>query len=281
MTVTAAPARARTATLVVVGPSPRLVEAASVLADADEAGALHTVLVSTGAHAAVEIADRPEVVTIGGLKPEYVDNAIAGVRLSSLPTVIWWRGGEPEGLDRVASLADRVILDVDDPYPLWSRAAALFDDTALTDLRWARLTRWRGAMAHFFDLPGVREIAPGLASVTIVGSDEPQCALFAGWLDSSLGWKGRIRPAIKSSPSGMPMQEVEVSSPAARLVLRLMPNTTCLDTHAQAADTVLASRVISLGDQSLAALLSDELRVRSRDLAFERALVRTIEAATS
>ena len=121
-------------------------------------------------------------------------------------------------------------------------------------------------------------MAPGLASLTIVGSDGPQCALFAGWLDSSLGWKGRIRPTITSSPSGMPMEEVAVAGAGGRLVLRLMPNTTCLDTHAQASDRVLASRVISLGDLSLSALLSDELRVRSRDLAFERAIVRTIEA---
>ena len=104
-------------------------------------------------------ADRPDVITIGGLRPEYVNNAIAGVRLSSLPTIVWWRGGRPEGLDGVASLADRVVLDADDPWPLWARTPPLFEHTVLTDIRWARLTRWRAALAHFFDLPAVRETA--------------------------------------------------------------------------------------------------------------------------
>ena len=97
------------------------------------------------------------MVSIGGLRPEYVNNAIAGVRLSSLPTVVWWRGGRPEGLDGVATLADRVVLDAEDPWPLWARTPPLFEHTAFTDMRWARLTRWRAAMAHFFDLPEVRD----------------------------------------------------------------------------------------------------------------------------
>jgi hypothetical protein len=54
--------------------------------------------------------------------------------------------------------------------------------------------------------------------------------------------------------------------------MRLLDNRVCVDTTAAVDAHVLASRVVSLGDEGLAALLSQELRVRSRDIAFEQAL---------
>ena len=38
------------------------------------------------------------------------------------------------------------------------------------------------------------------------------------------------------------------------------------------------SRVVSLGDESVTALLAEELRIRSRDHAFERALTKVVGA---
>ena len=156
--------RARTATLVAVGPSDRLTDVSATLNAEDGAGALHVVRIITDGTGSPDGDERPDIVTIGGLRPEYVNNAIAGVRLSSLPTIVWWRGGRAEGLEGVASLADRVVLDATDPWPLWSRLPPLFDQTAFTDVRWARLTRWRAALAHFFDLPRVQESAAALTS---------------------------------------------------------------------------------------------------------------------
>lgn len=262
------PTRARSATVVIVGPPPRLEEAAAVLGG-DEAGSLRVVLISTAA-TAVSVAGQPDIVSIGGLRPEHVNNAIGGVRLSSLPTVVWWRGGVAEGLDGVARLADRVVLDAEDPWPLWTRTPSLFEATAFTDLRWTRLTRWRSAMAHFFDLPQVIEMAALFSSLTIRGSDEAQCALFVGWLDGSLGWKGRVRTQFLSGAA--PMESVVLSGSGGELALQRLPNQTCLDTQARLPTHVLASRVISLGDQQLRTLMAEELRVRSRDLPFERAL---------
>ena len=40
---------------------------------------------------------------------------------------------------------------------------------------------------------------------------------------------------------------------------------------------LMASRVLSLGSQTLSSLMAEELRVRSRDLAFERALERALD----
>ena len=172
------PGRARTATVVAVGPSDRLGDVAEVLGGGEDAGALHLVRIAVDGDGASLPADRPDVITIGGLRPEYVNNAIAGVRLSSLPTIVWWRGGRPEGLDGVASLADRVVLDADDPWPLWALTPPLFEHTVLTDIRWARLTRWRAALAHFFDLPaGARDLDDVLRAVDRRGGPRRSGAL--------------------------------------------------------------------------------------------------------
>ena len=89
------------------------------------------------------------------MKPQFLNNAVAALRLSSLPTLVWWRGGSVDALEGVAELADRVVLDDDQPEATWARAVTLFEDSAFSDLRWARLTEWRALMAHFFDIPEV------------------------------------------------------------------------------------------------------------------------------
>ena len=267
------PARAKSATVVVVGSSARLIEAAGALSGEGDSGAVMVVLIATESQPAPAVESQPDVISIGGLRPEYVNNAIAGVRLSSLPTVVWWRGGRPEALDGVGTLADRVVLDAEEPGLLWTRLSSLFEQTAFTDLRWTRLTRWRAAMAHFFDLPQVRQAASAFEHLTIGGSDHYQCGLFAGWLDSSLGWKRRIVPRVQSGDA--PLESVSLGGGGAELELKLLPGD-CLDAQVRLAAHTLASRVVSLGDQSLHTLMSEELRVRSRDLAFERAVVSTL-----
>src|SRR5688572_9448969 len=214
--------RARTATLVAVGPASRLAGITDLIGAGEEAGALHIVRISTDGALAESGDVRPDAISIGGLRPEHVNNAIAGVRLSSLPTIVWWRGGPPEGLDGVASLADRVVLDAVDPWPLWSRTPPLYDQTAFTDVRWAGLTRWRAALAHFFDLPRVRESASGFNSLSIAAADRAQAALFAGWLDSSLGWRGRVRAAFV--PSNVPLESITLRGTTCELTIQLLPN---------------------------------------------------------
>jgi glucose-6-phosphate dehydrogenase assembly protein OpcA len=266
---------ARTATVVAVGPADRLADVVATLAAEDEAGALQIVRIATDGGAVGSDEERPGVVTIAGLKSQYVNNAIAAVRLSSLPTIVWWRGGPPEGLQGVASLADRVILDTVDPWPFWSRIPPLFEETAFTDLRWARLTRWRAALAHCFDLPRVRASAADFSSLSIAAADRAQAALFAGWLDASLGWRGRVRAAFV--PSSAAFESVTLRCSTCELVLQLLPNSTCLSAEGRVDDDLIASRVVSLGSQSLSTLLAEELRIRSRDVAFERALERALD----
>ena len=272
------PGRARTATVVAVGPSHRLGDVAEVLSGGEDAGALHLVRIAVDGDGATLPADRPEVITIGGLRPEYVNNAIAGVRLSSLPTIVWWRGGRTEGLDGVASLADRVVLDADDPWPLWARTPPLFEHTVLTDIRWARLTRWRAALAHFFDLPAVREISTTFSGLSIAAADRAVAALFTGWLDAAFGWRGRIVPEVSDAASGAALESVRLEGPSCRIELCILPNSTCLSTEGKVGSDLVASRVVSLGDQTLSTLLAEELRVRARDIAFERAVQSVLTA---
>lgn len=267
--------RARTATLVAVGPRDRLTDVTATLAAGDGAGALHIVRIVTDGTGAPDGDERSDVVTIAGLRPEYVNNAIAAVRLSSLPTIVWWRGGRAEQLEGVATLADRVVLDAVDPWPLWSRLPPLFEHTAFTDVRWARLTRWRAALAHFFDMLPVKESASDFTSLSIAASDRAQAALFAGWLDASLNWRGRIRAALV--PSSVPFESITLRSNTCELVLHLLDGATCLSAEGRIGGDLVASRVLSLGSQTLGTLMAEELRVRSRDLAFERALERALD----
>jgi glucose-6-phosphate dehydrogenase assembly protein OpcA len=269
------PGRARTATVVAVGTADRLGDVAEILGGADNGGGLHIVRIAVDGGNMP--AEQPDMITIGGLRPEYVNNAIAAVRLSSLPTIVWWRGGRPEQLDGVASLADRVILDADDPWPLWQLAPPLFEHTVVTDIRWARLTRWRAALAHFFDLPAVRDNATSFKRLSIAAADRAVAALFAGWLDASLGWRGRIVPEITDAASGAPLESLRLEGDSCRIELCQLPNSTCLSTEGHVGSNQVASRVVSLGNQTVSALLAEELRVRARDLAFERAVERAVK----
>ena len=67
------------------------------------------------------------------------------------------RRTRPSVLDNLVQLADRLVLDADPPDECWRARRDCFERTALTDLRWTRLTRWRALLAHFFDLPEVRD----------------------------------------------------------------------------------------------------------------------------
>ena len=268
------PARARTATLVTVGPPDRLAQAIDVLASVDQAGSLRHVLLATAAASLPSASALQDVTVIEQIRPQYLNNAIAAHRLSSLPTVIWWLGGPPGDLDGAAALADRLILDVDDPFALWPRVPPLFGRTAVTDIRWARLTPWRAAMAQMFDVPRVREGFPGFERLSLAGSDPGQCALFGGWLDAALNWDGRVRFDVRNG-AAQPLAAVELVGPSVELRLTLLSNGVCLSTEARDGGQVLASRVVSLGNLQPSAVLSEELRIRSRDVAFERALERS------
>jgi hypothetical protein len=106
--------------------------------------------------------------------------------ISDLPVFLRWRGEPPwesQELEQLVRITDRMIVastEWDDlPYP-YTRLADLFDRTAVSDIAWARTSRWRTLLASLW---------PDIANVgTIrVHGTAAQAHLLAGWLRSRLG----------------------------------------------------------------------------------------------
>lgn len=266
-----APGRALTATIVVVGTHPRLAEAAEAVKQLTDVG-VRAILISDGTNPAPSVRVLDHAIALEGLRPDYLNNAVAALRLSSLPTVVWWRGGSPDVLDGLADLADRLVFDVEEPAAVWARASTLAERTATSDLRWTKLTRWRALMAQFFDLPEVRVAAGSFKRLCIEGADLHAARLYAGWLSSSLGWTTNVAIELQERPGGAPIERIEFGDADQGITLSLGASGKCIETAAHVQGHAGAARVGSLGDQGLAALIGEELRIRSRDLAFERAV---------
>jgi glucose-6-phosphate dehydrogenase assembly protein OpcA len=262
---------ALTATIVVAGPSPRLAEAATALNQLTDAG-VRAVLISYGDNPAPEAHVSRHTVSLDGLRPEYLNNAVAALRISSLPTLVWWRGGRVEALTGLAALSDRLVLDAEDPREVWGLVDRLAERTAVSDLRWTRLTRWRALMAHFFDIAVVRNAAFSFRTLRIEGSDLHAARVYAGWLASALHWPADVRPEIRDTGGAPSITAVRLGDGDQELTLRLADNLTCVETAARVTGLAPTSRTVSMGDQRLAALIGEELRIRARDLAFERAV---------
>lgn len=266
------PGHALTATLVVIGAHARLAEAATAVEELTDVG-VRAILISDGRNPSPPARVLDHAVALEGLRADYLNNAVAALRLSSLPTVVWWRGGAAENLNGLAALADRLVLDAEDPGTVWPLAAGLAELTATSDLRWTGLTRWRALMAHFFDIPEVRRAAGGFTELSIDGADQHAARLYAGWLKASLDWSPAVGISCRPGTGPAPIQRIALGGGGQSLTLTLGADGRCVETAARVDGHAGASRVVSLGDRGLASLIGEELRIRSRDHAFERAVV--------
>ena len=263
--------RALVATVVAIGPEDRLVSAADTLQALGDAGTVRGILISEGDNPAPPPHVSGNTVALYGLKSPYVNNAVAALRLSSLPTLVWWRGGRPDTIDGVADLADRVVLDEEQPDAVWRRAVALFEDTAFSDVRWAKLTQWRALMAQFFDIPEVRAAGPTFTTLTISCADVLSARLFASWLTSTLEFAKDFQVDVRDVRGEVPIEEIRLGDHEQELTIRLAGRA-CLETNVSVKGHTSATRVVSLTEHTPERVLTEELRIRSRDLAFERAL---------
>jgi glucose-6-phosphate dehydrogenase assembly protein OpcA len=266
-----APARALTATVVAVGPWDRLRPIVEPLQQLGLSGAIRAIVIpeGSGQESGAEVASN--VVVLNGLADHFIDNAVAALRLSSLPTVIWWRGGSTQVLASLVKLADRVVLDADPPEPGWKCAIERFDRAAFSDVRWTRLTRWRALMAQFFDLPEVRDAGAAFDRLYIEASDRPAASLFAAWMENELQWDDSVAIVIQEITRPCAITRISLTGSSVDLHLRLAKSLTCVESASEVGETN-TSLVVSLGDDSLTGLLWQELRIRSRDHAFERAV---------
>ncbi len=265
--------RASTGTLVALGTPAQLAPTVTALADVGTTAGVRAILIAEGTQARPVVRMTESLIAIDGLAPRYLNNAVAAVRLPSLPALIWWRGGSEQALQDVTALADRLVLDTRDPDHVWERAAAFLEQTALTDLRWTRLTRWRSVVAHLFDLPQVRHATPTFRRLVIEAGDRSAARLFAAWLVSCLRCEGmQIQIGTVTGDGRSVLESVQLTGDRISIAVHRMRGSDCL--KAAVDGDVVEDRVAPLGETTLAACMYQELAVRSRDLAFERALAR-------
>jgi glucose-6-phosphate dehydrogenase assembly protein OpcA len=261
------------ATVVAITTDPLLAETSEALRTLRARSAVRTILITLGGDAQPPVERSDEATTIHGLLPQFVNNAVAGLRLSSLPSLAWWRRPETDLLEDIARLVDRIVLDVPAPAASWDQARRLRELTSFSDLRWTRLTRWRSLMAQFFDLPDVGSAADAYTTLSISARDADAARLFAGWMRTQLPRGSHLAVSITPSDAreGL-ITSITLQGERQELGLRLLTNRTCVETVVRRDEQPDAVRVVPLGNTSHAALLSEEMRVRSRDLAFEEAL---------
>ena len=113
-------------------------------------------------------------------------SVVTPLLISDLPVFCRWRGQPPFGaveLGQLVEVTDRLIVDStewdDLPY-VYGKLAALFEQTAVSDIAWARTERWRRLLASLW--PGIGEVG----AVRVRGT-AAQAYLLAGWLRSRLG----------------------------------------------------------------------------------------------
>jgi hypothetical protein len=110
---------------------------------------------------------------------------VAPLLVADLPVFLRWRGLTPFGerpFEELVDLVDRLIVDSTEwpglPAP-YGQLAQVFDRTAVSDIAWARTSRWRRQLATLW--PGIAEVR----RIRVRGT-EAQAHLLAGWLRSRL-----------------------------------------------------------------------------------------------
>jgi hypothetical protein len=106
--------------------------------------------------------------------------------ISDLPVFLRWRGEPPWGsqeLEQLIGITDRLIVDSTEwdelPYP-YRHLVGLFEQSAVSDIAWARTSRWRSLLASLW--PGIADVS----TIRVTGT-AAQAWLLCGWLRSRLG----------------------------------------------------------------------------------------------
>jgi glucose-6-phosphate dehydrogenase assembly protein OpcA len=105
--------------------------------------------------------------------------------LPDLPVFLRWRGLPTFGdqpFEQLVDIVDRLIVDStewrDLPAP-YEPLAGIFERVAVSDIAWARTSRWRTQLASLW--PGIAEVR----HIKVIGT-EAQAHLLVGWLRSRL-----------------------------------------------------------------------------------------------
>ncbi|HST25528.1 MAG TPA: glucose-6-phosphate dehydrogenase assembly protein OpcA [Gaiellaceae bacterium] len=133
-----------------------------------------------------EIATEVIELHLLGTRTKAPASIVEPLLIFDLPVFLRWRGLPPFGSDELAQLVDvtdRLIVDSTEwpglPRP-YAELAGLFDKAAVSDIAWARTSRWRAHLATFWpEIGRVRTIR--------IRATAAQAHLLQGWLSSRLG----------------------------------------------------------------------------------------------
>jgi hypothetical protein len=124
-------------------------------------------------------------IRLHGTSAEHPASVVEPLLVPDLPDFLRWRGvplfGE-SAFEELIGVVDRLIVDStewpDLPKP-YARLAEIFDRVAVSDIAWARTSRWRSMLASLWPAIGKVE------RIKVTGT-EAQAHLLAGWLRSRL-----------------------------------------------------------------------------------------------
>jgi glucose-6-phosphate dehydrogenase assembly protein OpcA len=125
-------------------------------------------------------------VRLCGERANWPASIVEPLLLPDLPVFLRWRGLPPFGeepFEELVDVVDRLIVDSTEwpglPTP-YARFAEIFDRVVVSDIAWARTSRWRPQLASLW--PGIG----GVKRIKVTGT-ESQAHLLAGWLRARLG----------------------------------------------------------------------------------------------
>jgi hypothetical protein len=132
-----------------------------------------------------EICTETIRIQLRGTPASVPESVVQPLFLPDLPVFLRWRGMPPFGerqLEGLIGVVDRLVVDSTewpDLHAGYSALADVFDRVMVSDIAWARTSRWRAQLATLW---------PGIANVgrlRVVGT-AAQAHLLAGWLRSRL-----------------------------------------------------------------------------------------------
>jgi hypothetical protein len=125
-------------------------------------------------------------LTLRGSRAKAPASIVLPLLIPDLPVFIRWRGlppwSSPE-LDQLLGVVDRLIVDStewDDLPVAYGHLVGLFDRVAVSDIAWARTSRWRHLLATLW--PPIADVD----TIRVKGT-KAQALLLCGWLRSRLG----------------------------------------------------------------------------------------------
>jgi glucose-6-phosphate dehydrogenase assembly protein OpcA len=125
-------------------------------------------------------------IRLGGQRTEVPWSVVQPLLLPDLPVFLRWRDAPPFGerhFDGMVDVVDRLIVDSTEWKGLpgqYRELAEIFDRVVVSDIAWARTSRWRPMLASLW--PGIADVK----RIRVTGT-AAQAHLLAGWLRSRLG----------------------------------------------------------------------------------------------